>query len=111
MAGTVHNLAWDWLDGKSTNTDGNVDVMVTLSVRQHEQFLFAIDRSHNLTLDLGKIYLAKGSLGLRARSARNGHEATETIVPERAPCSPRERPRGFFKGQIETDIGIITYSN
>jgi hypothetical protein len=35
------------------------DVIIRMSIRQHEQLFFAIERSHDMALDLEKTYHAK----------------------------------------------------
>jgi hypothetical protein len=55
MAGIVRDLAWDLLNGETPKTDG-ADVIIRMSNRQHDQLLFAIERSHDMALDLEKTY-------------------------------------------------------
>jgi hypothetical protein len=55
MAGIARDLAWDLLNGETPKTDG-ADVIIRMSNRQHDQLLFAIERSHDMALDLEKTY-------------------------------------------------------
>jgi hypothetical protein len=44
MAGIARDLAWDLLNGETPKTDG-ADVIIRMSNWQHDQLLFAIERS------------------------------------------------------------------
>jgi hypothetical protein len=57
MAGIARDLAWDLLDGE-TLKDPEKEVTVRMSIRRHEQLLFAIMKTHDMAEELEKEYHA-----------------------------------------------------
>jgi|HubBroStandDraft_6_1064221.scaffolds.fasta_scaffold4515556_1 hypothetical protein len=58
MAGIARDLAYELLDLETIKKPDS-DVIIRMSIRQHEQLFFAIERSHDMALDLEKTYHAK----------------------------------------------------
>jgi hypothetical protein len=58
MAGIALDLAWDLLDGE-TKKDPDSDVIIRLSIRQHEQLLFAIMKIHDMAMAIETIHEAQ----------------------------------------------------
>ena len=55
MAGIARDLAYELLDVETIKKPDS-DVIIRMSKRQHEQLFFAIERSHDMALDLDNLY-------------------------------------------------------
>ena len=58
MAGIALDLAWDLLDGE-TKKDPDSNVIIRLSIRQHEQLLFAIMKIDDMAMAIETIHEAQ----------------------------------------------------
>jgi hypothetical protein len=58
MAGIALDLALDLLDGE-TKKDPDSDVIIRLSIRQHEQLLFTIMKIHDMAMAIETIHEAQ----------------------------------------------------
>jgi hypothetical protein len=58
VAGIARDLALDLLDGE-TKKDPDSNVIIRLSIRQHEQLLFAIMKTHDTAMAIETIHEAQ----------------------------------------------------